>query len=392
MVFFLVFSGVIAAINRYLWKRLVRDTRLSRRAAFVVTWLMIALSASVPLALGAWLLVSRSYAPLLNYVAFSWVGLSFYLLLLFVIRDLVRAVRWLVRRSTGPVALQPMAADAPSETRRVFVARGAAAGVLAATGGIAAFGVRAALWDITTPETTIALPRWPRQLDGFRIALLTDVHIGPLLDARFLEHLVEQTNRLKPDLIALGGDFVDGPVSQIGSQLAPLSRLGARYGVYFVTGNHEYYSGASEWIAFFKRLGIHVLLNERVSIGQGAAFDLAGVPDLRARHAGGVAPDLASALRSRDPERELIVMAHQPLAIHDSALAGAGLQLSGHTHGGQLYPFGALTRIVQPYIAGLYRHEDTNTQIYVSCGSGFWGPPMRVLAPAEISVLRLVSA
>jgi predicted MPP superfamily phosphohydrolase len=398
MLFFVLLSGVVAAINRYLWQRLVRDTRLGRPASAIVTWLLIALSASVPLALSAWMLISRSFSPLLNYLAFGWLGLSFYMLLLFALWDLLRALRWLGRRSLPLTAAAP-APQAVTETRRVFVARSVAGGVLAAAGGIGTFGVRSALWDITTPETAVALPRLPRALDGFSIALITDVHIGPLLDGRFLQHLVEQTNRLRPDLIAIGGDLVDGWVSQIGPQLAPLARLRARHGVYFVTGNHEYYSGVDDWLVFLKRLGIRVLLNERVSIGQGgtgaragAGFDLAGVPDFRAGHAGGIAPDLAATVQGRDPERELVVMAHQPLAIEASNLAGAGLQLSGHTHGGQLYPFGALTRIAQPYIAGLYRHRATDTQIYVSCGSGFWGPPMRVLAPAEISLLRLFSA
>jgi predicted MPP superfamily phosphohydrolase len=323
-------------------------------------------------------------------VAFGWLGLSFYLLLLLAAWDLLRAGSYLygfARRGAPPSAAEP----APgAETRRVFVARSVATGVLAATGGIGGIGVRSALWDITAPQTGVALARFPRALDGFKLALLSDLHIGPLLDGRFLEQLVAETNRQRPDLIVLCGDLVDGKVHEIGAQLAPLARLRAPHGVYFVTGNHEYYSGVEDWLPYLQRLGVRVLLNERVSIGQAAvSFDLAGVPDFRAGHMGREAPDLARTLRGRDPERELVVLAHQPVEIANSGALGAGLQLSGHTHGGQLYPFGALTSLVQPYIAGLHRHEDTNTQIYVSCGSGFWGPPMRVLAPAEIAVLHL---
>jgi hypothetical protein len=310
----------------------------------------------------------------------------------------VRAVFWLWQRrrkhepaANGGCALAEQ--TAATETRRVFVARSVAGGALLAAGGIGAGGMRAALWDITTPEIQVVLPKLPRALDGFSIALLTDVHIGPLLDGRFLRHLVEKTNQLKPDMIAIGGDLVDGSVAQIGEHVAELRHLRSKYGTYFVTGNHEYYAGAGPWVEFLQRLGIRVLTNSRQKIGDsspgGASFDLVGLPDFLAGRAGAEEPQIAKAIIGRDPERELIVLAHQPVQIQQSAIADAGLQLSGHTHGGQLYPFGALTRLVQPYLAGLYRHTGSDTQIYVSRGSGFWGPPMRVLAPSEISLIRL---
>lgn len=448
MLFVVIFMAVIAGINHYLWLRLVRDTRLSRPTAGVATAVLVLLAASVPLAMALWSAWSRAYAPRVNLVAFSWLGVSFYLLLLFVAWDAARVARWLytrVRRSvaagsgragvpqpaaaresaakiehddqddqvlsaqdplgTGPTragaeitpdvqAVAPERSAAQSvQTRRVFVARTVAGGALLTAGGIGAFGARAALWDITTPETSVTLPRLPRALDGFSIALLTDVHIGPLLDGRFLRHLVEQTNRLRPDLIAIGGDLVDGSVAQIGEQVSELRKLRSKYGVFFVTGNHEYYSGVEAWVGFLERLGVRVLTNRTVRIGDrdgaGASFDLAGVPDYLAGRAGAEPPSIDAATRDRAPERELVVLAHQPVQVFQTAQAGPGLQLSGHTHGGQLFPFGVLTKMVQPYLAGLYRHADTDTQIYVSRGSGFWGPPMRVLAPAEIALLRL---
>lgn len=393
MLFLLLFMCVIAGANRYLWLRLVRDTRLGGTHSRIATALIVACAASVPLTIMVWGIWSRSSAPLINFVGFSWLGLSFYVLLLLVAADGVRITLWLRRRRK--VALPPTAVGPEAETRRVFVARSVAGGALLAAGGIGAFGMRAALWEITTPETTITLPRLPRALDGFSIALLTDVHIGPLLDGRFLRQLVEKTNQLRPDLIAIGGDLVDGSVAQIGDQVAELRRLQSKYGVYFVTGNHEYYAGAGSWSGFLQRLGVDVLMNRTLSIGDkhkaGASFDLTGVPDVLAGRAGAEEPDIERATGGRDPERELIVLAHQPVQIYASARVGAGLQLSGHTHGGQLFPFGALTRMAQPYLAGLYSHGDTDTQIYVSRGSGFWGPPMRVLAPAEVSLLRLRS-
>jgi predicted MPP superfamily phosphohydrolase len=169
-----------------------------------------------------------------------------------------------------------------------------------------------------------------------------------------------------------------------------LFRLKARHGVHFVTGNHEYYSGAQPWIEYLKARGIIVLHNERVSIGQDRhSFDLAGIPDHMARRFGAPhAPDLERALAGRDPERELLLLAHQPIQIDTAAGKGVGLQLSGHTHGGQIWPFGALVLLAQPYLSGLNRHGD-GTQVYVSRGTGFWGPPMRIGAPAEISNLIL---
>jgi predicted MPP superfamily phosphohydrolase len=191
---------------------------------------------------------------------------------------------------------------------------------------------------------------------------------------------------------------VDARVMEIAdSHVSELRHLRARDGVYFVTGNHEYYWGGREWIEFVGRLGVRVLMNERVALGDarrsGAQFDLAGIPDYRAGQRHPVAPDPSAACSGRDPERELVMLAHQPIQIFDTARVGAGLQLSGHTHGGQINPFGAVLALAsQPYFAGLHRHPGGDTQVYVSRGSGFWGPPMRVLAPAEITRIRLYRA
>jgi predicted MPP superfamily phosphohydrolase len=378
--------AIVALFHLYLWRRLVRDLALPLWTRRLATVALIMLGASIPVSIVFLFFVSRTGRPWLTALGFGWLGVMAYLTAMLLVWD---SLRWLLRRA--PRAQPPAADDAAvREPRRVFVARAVAGSALLASGTIGAFGVRSAVWEITTPEVPVVLPRWPRALDGFSIALLTDVHIGPMLDGRFLRQLVERTNRLRPDLIAIGGDLVDGRVREIGAQVAELRRLRARYGVYFVTGNHEYYSGAADWIAFLSQLGVRVLKNEHVPIGDTAQFDLAGVFD---RGAGryGQAPDAIAATRGRDADRALVMLAHQPIQIYESARVGAGLQLSGHTHGGQLQPFGELARLRQPYLAGLHRHEPDGAQIYVSCGTGFWGPPMRVLAPAEISWIRLSS-
>jgi uncharacterized protein len=412
MIFLFLVSSVVASIYLYLRRRLIRDTQLSGARRLGANLLLAALCASIPLTVISWGLTSRASSPRLTALAFGWLGVAVYLVGLLVVWDVLRVgfrvatwrrrdvVRAAAQSTQTPATPITPAADLPldaaaRETRRVFVARAAAGSALLAAGGIGVFGVRSALWDITMPEVPVALRRLPRALDGYTIALITDVHIGPMLDGRFLRQLAEQTNRMRPDVIAIVGDLVDGPVAEIGHHVAELRRLRARHGVYFVTGNHEYYSGARSWVAFLRKLGVHVLMNERVSLGDaadgGAQFDLAGIPDHHAGQVSRIAPDALAATRGRDTQRELVMLAHQPVQIADTAVVGTGLQLSGHTHGGQLYPFGAVTLVAQPYLSGLHRHEPTDTQVYVSRGTGFWGPPMRVLAPAEIALIRLHS-
>jgi predicted MPP superfamily phosphohydrolase len=219
------------------------------------------------------------------------------------------------------------------------------------------------------------------------------MHIGAILEKNFVEQVVDTVNSLNPDLIAITGDLVDAQVRHIGKDIAPIAGLKARCGTFFVTGNHEYYTGEKPWLKLLERLHIQVLVNERVKIGdrgpEGATFDLAGVPDTQAAffrkdHK----PDLYKAVKGRDEERELILLAHRPDDIFQAAQVGVGLQISGHTHGGQMWPINVPYHLAYPYVSGLHRHG-RHTQIYVSRGTGFWGPPMRVGAPAEVSSLIL---
>jgi hypothetical protein len=190
-------------------------------------------------------------------------------------------------------------------------------------------------------------------------------------------------------MIVITGDLVDGSVEELAQHVAPLADLRSQYGTYFVTGNHEYYSGVDQWCAYLTNIGVHVLRNERVSITNSSdeSFDLAGVDDWSSRRF--PAEDLDTALAGRDPDKTLILLAHQPAAAHVAAAQGVDLQLSGHTHGGQIWPFNYLVPLQQPYTQGLYRHGNTQTQVYVSAGTGFWGPPMRLGTSAEITLITL---
>jgi uncharacterized protein len=209
--------------------------------------------------------------------------------------------------------------------------------------------------------------------------------VGPTIGRTFMVDLVRRVNELQPDVVAITGDLVDGSVAELGAAVAALGDLKAKHGVYFVTGNHEYYAGAHEWVAYLGTLGIRVLRNERVTIGEGeSAFDLAGVDDWTAgQHASDHGHDLPKALAGRDESRELVLMAHQPRSITEAAERGVGLQLSGHTHAGQIWPWRYFVYLQQPFVAGLAKRKDT--WIYVSPGTGYWGPPMRLGSRAEIT-------
>jgi uncharacterized protein len=274
--------------------------------------------------------------------------------------------------------------------RRQLLARGLAGAASAGAAALSGVAVRSALSEVEVPEVEVRLARLPRALSGLVVVQLTDVHVGPTIGRKFVEQIVEKTNAQRPDLIVITGDLVDGQVASLRDQVEALGRLKARFGTFFVTGNHEYYSGVDEWLAALTGLGIRVLRNERVTVGDAAKIDVAGVDDASAHRFGeGHGADYGRALGDVDPERELIFLAHQPSQIVEGARGGVGLQLSGHTHGGQIWPFGAAVRLVQPYVAGLHRHDE-RTQIYVSRGTGYWGPPMRLGAPAEVTKLVLV--
>jgi uncharacterized protein len=235
-------------------------------------------------------------------------------------------------------------------------------------------------------EVPVHLDGLPSQLDGFRLVQISDLHIGALLHRGWVEGVVERVLGARPDAVAITGDLVDGSVDELRNHVAPLAALAsAPHGAFFVTGNHEYYSGVAQWLRHLPTLGIRPLENERLELAPG--LDLAGIHDASGTGLRGYAPDLDRALAGRVKGRPLVLLAHQPRQFAEAARKGVSLTLSGHTHGGQIWPFSWIVAIVQPYLAGLHRSGEA--QIYVSRGTGFWGPPMRVFAPPEITVLTL---
>lgn len=233
----------------------------------------------------------------------------------------------------------------------------------------------------------------PAALHGFSIAQVTDIHVGPTIKAGYLQGIVAAVNRLQPDLVAVTGDLVDGSVAELHAHVAPLAGLVSRHGSFFVTGNHEYYSGALPWLAQLRQLGLTVLLNQHVVLERdGARLVLAGVADYNAHHfEPSHQSDPVAALAGAPADAAVrVLLAHQPRSAAAAEQAGFDLQVSGHTHGGQFFPWIYFVRLQQPYTAGLHRLG--RLWVYVSRGTGYWGPPKRVGAPSEITLLRLVPA
>jgi predicted MPP superfamily phosphohydrolase len=380
-------SSVLAGIHVYLWLRLVRPARLSRYGRLAATLGLVALFLSVPITVAS-RLVYPALAATLGWISLPWMALGGLTFLTLIGIDAMRLAGWLVqaRRTRAPVA--PVTAL----SRRQFVARVTGGTALAIGSASVARGMAEARGDHEVVDVEIALDRLPRALDGFTIVQLSDLHAGMTIDRGFVERVVDRANRLAPDLIALTGDLVDGRVEELRPSVEPLGRLRARHGVFAVTGNHEYYAGADAWIAELTRLGARYLRNQRIAIGDGAAsFDLAGVDDYSAVGWPGHGEDLPAALAGRDPARALVLLAHQPRQVHTAARHGVDLQLSGHTHGGQIWPWHYIVRMQQGgLLAG--RYQIAGTQLYVSRGCGYWGPPVRLLAPLEITRVILRTA
>ncbi|AVT40028.1 metallophosphoesterase [Plantactinospora sp. BB1] len=426
MIGVLGFVGTLALvtglIHLYLWKRLVRDTTRPgrwRRAGGVT---VLALALLTP----ATLVGTRQGFYWLAWPGYLWLAVMFYLLVLLAVLEIPMLVaRLALRRRTRPVvpAATPVgvesegaltggvggtdvapggvagtdigATPAPPHDhdpgRRLLLARSAAifAGLTAT--GVVGYGVRTALGPPQIDRVRIPLAKLPRSMDGLRIATVSDIHIGPLTGRAHTERIVATINRLDADLVAVVGDLVDGTVGELGPAAAPLRDLQSRYGSFFVTGNHEYYSGVEEWVVELDRLGLRVLQNRREEIlARGGALDLAGVNDPAGEGLGfATGPDFDAALGGRDPSRPVVLLAHQPINVHEAARHGVDLQLSGHTHGGQIVPFNLVVGLQQPVVSG---HATIDgTQLYVTNGAGFWGPPVRVGAPPQVTLVELRS-
>ncbi|GAA5151248.1 metallophosphoesterase [Pseudonocardia eucalypti] len=369
-------ATVVVLLHAYLYFRLVRDVLPERRWRLVGLLVLVLLAFSTVAAVAVGREIRPELGIPLSWAGYLWIVFGLYTALALLVLELPRA---LLRRRLDP-------------SRRTALARlltGAAALFAAGTVG---FGVTQARRPRLV-RREITLDRLDPALDGMTIAALSDVHVGTINRRPFLRDVVTQVNDARPDLVAIVGDLVDGSVEQLGDIVEALSGLDAP--AFFVTGNHEYFSGADDWCEFLTGIGVRVLRNERVAVGRrgappgSATLDLAGIDDRTAARSGeaGHAPNLAGALAGRDESRPVVLLAHQPVMVDQAAGRGVDLQISGHTHGGQFLPMGYVVLLDQPVLAGLTRVG--RTWLYVTRGVGFWGPPVRVGAPPEITLLTL---
>ncbi len=383
VVFFAILLLLVGSVHYWFWARLVRDVQLppgwQRGLGVVVALLGLSIPATFFLSRA---LDPGSARPLLL-VLYAWLGIVFWLIVLLSGAELVRVAAWIWEHS------QDSLSPAFAAERRTLIARALGGAVVLLTSGFTLVGAREALGRVQVKRVEIPLKRLPKSLDGFSIVQLSDVHVGPTIGREFIEEIVATCNSLNADVIAITGDLVDGPVTKLRHAVAPLGELKARHGAFFVTGNHEYYSGAAAWCQHLSELGLRVLRNEHVTLRDdaGVALDLAGVDDLQGGRVPGHGADLSAALKDRNTDHPVVLLAHQPRQVTEAAALGVDLQLSGHTHGGQLWPWQFIVRLQQPVVAGLAWIRDT--AVYVSSGTGYWGPPLRLGAPAEVTQIVL---
>lgn len=399
---FLGFAGVITVVLAvaygYIGLRITAGMQSGTLKALVWVCLSAAVIVTPISFLSRLFNLSRPIEAAISWAAYGSFGFLTMLLSFLLLRDLG------LMFSDGLAALSGkwrvwIFEEAASEERKQFLLHAGNMALLALTGSLTVYGLFRAR-HVGVKRVKIAIPDLPEELRGFRIVQITDVHIGPTIRGDFARTITKEVNDLSADLVAVTGDMVDGSVEALQEHTAPFAGLRGRYGVYFVTGNHEYYSGANAWIREFERLGFQVLLNEHCILRhKDQEVMIAGVTDFRAdefhlSHTSSAARAMTQNKYPGHPARGQpcvkILLAHQPRSIHEAARAGFDVQLSGHTHGGQYFPGPFLVKLQQPYVRGLHKHQ--NTWIYVSRGTGYWGPPIRVGAPPEITLIELEPA
>jgi predicted MPP superfamily phosphohydrolase len=370
-VFFAILSTALLVLHGIPWFVLVWLPEWPTAVTFAVTVALTAAAVGFPLAMVAG--HGRAHRDRVAIAGDSWLGVVWQLFAWSVFGAILDTIAWLA------------GAPQPQTHRWTAIA------VMVVVAGLCGWGYTEAMRVPRVRQVDVVIDRLGAAFDGLRLVLIADTHFGPIDRTRWSRRLVETVNGLDADVVAHAGDLVDGSVEQRVGQVVPLGDIKASEARVYITGNHEYYSGAAEWLGYMDGLGWAVLHNRHLLLERGAdRLALAGVDDATAAGSGleGHGTDLPAALAGLDPEIPVVLLAHQPKMVAAAGAAGVDLQLSGHTHGGQIWPFHLLVRLEQGALHGLSR-AGSRTQLYTTRGSGFWGPPFRVFAPSEVSVLTL---
>lgn len=377
--FFLVIHGIWILGHVYVGRRLI--PLVARR------WLrgMLYALLTVMCSLGLGIYQTQHLDPtslVLNYrmLAWTYAGTFSALFAMMLVRDLGFLLAKGIRRARG---LEPA-----SEERRNFLLKASGGAIVGASAVLAGVGLSRARRVPAVFEVEVKIPGLPDAFDGYHIVQLTDIHVGHTIDKDFILPIVEQVTTLAPDLVALTGDLVDGSVDMLRADVSPLAYLRAKDGVLAVTGNHEYYSGVDAWAAHLAELGITTLNNQHIAVTRGGKrLIVAGVTDYReGKRFPGHTSDPEGALNGAPAHDVRILLAHQPKSAFEASKHGYALQLSGHTHGGQFFPWSLVVKLIEPLAPGLGKIN--GMWVYVSRGTCYWGPPLRTV-PAEITSIRL---
>lgn len=358
--------AVLSLINFYSYKRFLKRLDIFCKIQGVIKWVMIAMTLCEIFYFAV--LRLDNLDPILYLLFSAMIGVSFMLFCVAIVYDLFHI---------------PYAKIPHDYSRRLFVKMVFDVTMLILALSYMTKGFINGMKAPRIKEVDVAIEGLKEELT---IVQITDVHIGKTLGKAFLDDIVKQINALDADMVVITGDLVDMPVNQIGDKLDSLSSIKSRLGVYYVPGNHEYFYGVNAIMDHVRSLGVHVLSNHSIVINE--TINLAGVMDMMGKRFDFEPPDLAKALLHVKAELPTILLSHQPKFVHEIKDEKIDLILSGHTHGGQIFPFGLLVLLDQPYLSGLYQHS-ARTQIFVSNGAGYWGPSVRIMAPSEIVKIHL---
>lgn len=395
--FFLLAIFIWVMAHFYVGRRLITESKVPRPAA-IVGWSV--LLADVVLAIFA--IANRRiglevpFANELQWITYLGMGAFVLFFVLVLARDTVSLILWAIEKFSKDKD-EDRAPENPEHggklTRRELFQRASSVGIVAAGTAGVTHGLHEARRVPRVKKVEVPIKGLDPALDGFHIVQLSDIHVGPTIKGDFLSAVVDEVNKLGADMVAITGDLIDGHVISLREDVSHLGRLKSRHGTFYVTGNHEYYWDAPGWAQEVARLGGKPLLNaHQVIQHEGAPLVVAGVNDYSAgRHIPEHASSPKKAVAGAPKDAFKLLLAHQPKSIYEAAEANIDLQLSGHTHGGQFWPWNLVVGLAHPFSAGLDMYEE-KTWIYVSCGTGYWGPPMRIGAPSEITSIKLVRA